>query len=256
MPLVHCSFLDNVVWDHQPSVSPGQADVHIWRLSLSAGQNFLRPAFSLLTQDERERANRYYQEKDKHRFILSRAMLRLVVSGYTSVPAQNIRFSIGPNKKPFLHGLLDINYNVSHAGDLALIAISCGPIGVDVERIDPAYQYEEVVPGCFSYRENNFLKTVPDPRKSFYLFWTRKEALTKATAKGIDDDLKFVPSLDGLSAVMPEKLGSCDDWTVKSFHTADQYIASVAHTPAIQNIFFSETDHFWHRLITNGVQLK
>jgi len=61
------------------------------------------------------------------------------------------------------------------------------------------------------------------------LYWTRKEALTKATAKGLDDNLKDIPCLDGphsvSTAIVPEVETS---WRVNSFEVDEDHVGSVA----------------------------
>ncbi|MES2703279.1 MAG: 4'-phosphopantetheinyl transferase superfamily protein [Bacteroidota bacterium] len=194
----------------------------------------------ILTNDELHRSSRYFRDHDRHRFTLSRGLLRLVLSQYLGIPAQSIRFAIGANKKPFIEGAATTHFNVSHAGDWALIAIASYPVGIDVEAIDEAYNYNEILDHCFSETEVQSLAVSAEPRMQFYTSWTRKEALLKATEKGIDDDLAFVPSLDGAHIVSPGKIGSAHDWNVLSFPPATGYAAAVAAPAFVDAVLFFE----------------
>jgi len=86
-----------------------------------------------------------------------------------------------------------------------------------VEKIDPDFSYEDILATGFSVSEINLIKKSASPRSYFYLHWTRKEALTKATAKGLDDNLIAVPCLDGLHTVGAEITGPAESWTISSF---------------------------------------
>ena len=114
-------------------------------------------------------------------------MLRKLLAGYSNLAPDEIKFAEGLNKKPFAENanLSDLHFNISHSADIILIAISNSEIGVDVEKVDNSFSYEEILPHNFSDEEIDFIKNPED----FYLLWTRKESLLKATAKGLDDDL-------------------------------------------------------------------
>jgi len=193
----------------------------------------------ILAPDEIERAGRYHQEKDQLRFIISRGMLRLLLGKYLNQKPINIHLEIGANKKPFVQNRRgdDLHYNVSHSGDLILIAVSNSEVGIDIEKINDSFSYKEILPHNFSDEEILFIKKPED----FYLLWTRKEALLKATAKGIDDDLPLIPSLDGTHHVNSEIIGSEKNWNVNSFHIGDGYIGSVTKSCDKNAINFYDT---------------
>lgn len=131
-----------------------------------------------------------------------------------------------------------VQYNVSHAGDWAMIAISDQPVGIDVEYLDPGFSYQAVLDTCFTPGEIITIESAKDPLSTFYSLWTRKEALVKATAKGMDETFKFVPATDGPHTASAETIGSQAEWNVTSFPLADQHIASLAHNPAICSLSF------------------
>jgi len=70
----------------------------------------------------------------------------------------------------------------------------------------------------------------------FFRIWTRKEALTKATAQGLDCDLRLLPGLDGVHIVDDGIIASNDDWVISSFNLNDSYTASIACNPFINGI--------------------
>jgi len=243
MPAVYCNSIGNIVW-YKASADSFilNTTVDVWRVPVSLDPQLLNYFRTTLHPDELDKAMRYHHEKDMQRFITSRATLRLLLGKYLDKPPGDIQLIKGTNKKPFVQitGVIDLHYNISHSGDWILIAVSDAEIGVDVEKIDHQFSYEDILRMSFSAPEINAIKKSSSPGTYFYLHWTRKEALIKATAKGLDDDLTSIPCLDGLHTISAEIAGTAASWTVSSFEVGDDYIGSVAYQPIKKNIRFLE----------------
>jgi 4'-phosphopantetheinyl transferase len=161
-------------------------EVHVWRGSL------LRPApevarlRSLLAPDERERADRYRFERDRSRYIVGRATLRLLLARYLAAAPRELEFEYGEFDKPYLAG--GPSFNLSHSGEVALYAFAdTGEIGVDVELDDADFASERIAERFFSPAEVGVLRSLPaesQPR-AFLTCWTRKEAFIKARGDGL-----------------------------------------------------------------------
>jgi 4'-phosphopantetheinyl transferase len=208
------------------TLSPSSS--HVWRIRISQNLSLIDAAMGLLSTDEQERASRYYREKDKQRFIVSRIALRTLLARYLNLNHKEIYFEVGENKKPHVKGNTRLHYNVSHSGDIVLIALSGSAIGVDVENMPSETHYTEIMEISYSKDETDHVNTATNPLQTFYTLWTRKEALLKATAKGIDDDMKFIPCIDGLHNVKAETIGSNDNWMVSSFKVDHDHLGCVA----------------------------
>ena len=194
---------------------------------------------SILTGDEIGRANRFYLQKDRNRFITSRAALRTILGKYLNLAPEAVEFESGLNKKPFIKNgnQNNLQYNLSHSGDAILLAVADSPIGADVEFINNDFGYSEVLTDNFSSAEVNYI-TETDSIHRFFKLWTRKEAVTKATAQGLDCDLRLLPGLEGTTVVAGGIIASNEDWVINSFNLNMQYIASVASDPLIDQISF------------------
>ena len=202
------------------------SDIHIWKLWLPAASNQISAAASLLIAGESERANRYLHEKNKQRFILSRAMLRSIVSKYTGAKPAEVVFSTTGNKKPCVAGS-DLQFNVSHSGDMVLIAIADIPIGIDVERVDDHFDFSEVLPVCFCREESDMVER--HGKEYFYRYWTRKEALVKASGSGLDSSMQLLPCMDGVHEMLPGIAGLEGDWVVNNFVAEAGYVSCIAY---------------------------
>jgi len=220
-------FCDQIepVWQNG-TVSPSEKYVDIWKVQVEDYQ--LIPQ-NILIQDEQLKAARFVHAKDRASFLTRRTALRILLSRYTDIPASEVEFIAGKNKKPELRSDSDkIRFNVSHSGELILIAISDTEIGVDIERIESGFNYSDILKHAFSEQEINRIDEASDNRGMFFKLWTRKEALCKASSKGLDDELKEIPCLDGWHQINEELIGLKGSWQLKSFNVNNEYIGSIA----------------------------
>ncbi len=91
---------------------------------------------SILSSDEQARAARFRFDADRTRWIRARTALRVILSGCTGSPPHEICFELGRHGKPALAGGGPLEFNLSHSGDWAMVAVAQGvPVGIDIERI-------------------------------------------------------------------------------------------------------------------------
>ena len=158
--------------------------------------------------------------------------MRVLLSRYLDLDAKNIVFETGANKKPFVGNDIatSIHYNTTHSGNYVLIAIGQTPVGIDIENQEPMFPYQEILTHSFNRQEISCIEQAESPLKMFYTLWTRKEALLKATGKGIDDDMKLTPCIDGRHVVAKSLIKSDKDWFVNSFEVDKGYTGAIAAT--------------------------
>lgn len=231
MPLVNIKHIDNIPVTNAPKQYKLDNEVHVWQISIQESLRLVVFANEILMPDEVMRASRYHQERDRNRFIISRVTLRLLLELYLDQPTDLIQIVIGDNKKPYIQSRIPLFYNVAHAGDKILIAVSDRVVGVDVEHIDRELDIADIAATCFSPQEREFMDTAADSTTAFYHLWTRKEALLKATGKGIDDDIIHVPALEGVHDVATAYTGANAEMQVSGFAIDAGYVGCVA-TPA------------------------
>lgn len=146
---------------------------------------------NILSADEIEKSKRFVHDHDRKSYLVRKFFLRTLLAKYGSTDPQNIRFYTSENKKPGIDG---IEFNVSHSGNFVAIALSSTKIGIDIERVDEAFEFKKLLPSCFNKQESDFISS-GDALSNFYTLWTRKEALLKATGEGLIDTLPLLNCL-------------------------------------------------------------
>ena len=200
-------------------------DTVVWRIPLYPDKDFALSLVPVLSIAEVQRSLRYVKEDDRQRFLMGRGMVKLLLAGYLEIDPVQIEIREGQNKKPELAGEnpFPIHFNISHSGNWVIIGFSNEPIGVDIEKIEPDFDYDLISAQHFSALEKEYART----SAGFYEIWTRKEALAKALGSGLPDQLTIFSALDQqdlqpLHPVFP------NNWTVVSFLMDAHYAVSVA----------------------------
>jgi 4'-phosphopantetheinyl transferase len=173
-------------------------EVVVFRLDV--GPEAVRASAALLSDAERQRANRFAFDRDRRRFIVARAGLRKLLSVRLSVRPESVELTYGPHGKPTVSRRCadaDLRFNVSHSEDVAVYAFAPGrEIGVDVEAVRVLPDADDIAACFFSRCENEAYRAL-DPRDrplGFFNCWTRKEAFLNYTA---ENHLLYSPTLEG-----------------------------------------------------------
>lgn len=213
-------------------------EAHIWRVYLDQDRSTIQRSLNLLSEDERQRAGKYYFQRDRDHFTVARGALRIILSRYIDVPPERIRFSINRYGKPSVQsGLCDsvLRFNVAHSGAIALYALTTDrEIGIDIEYVTRGAGLE-LAESFFSPAEASMLHRVaPEARTvAFFDCWTRKEAYIKARGEGLSHPLRrFTVSL--MPGQPASLLATNDDpqeasrWTLIELFPGREYRAALA----------------------------
>jgi 4'-phosphopantetheinyl transferase len=134
-----------------------------------------------------QRAGRFYFPRDRDRFIAAHGCLRDVLARYLHCQPDQLTFSVNRYGKPALRNY-KLEFNLSHSGDFALIAIAQGRrVGIDVEHIRQGISLQDIALQNFSKSEFAELQSLPREQQeaAFFACWTRKEAYIKAQGLGL-----------------------------------------------------------------------
>ena len=166
-------------------------DLHLLRLERFAEvpeDALLERYGGLLSPEERERQARPTIEKRRREVLLTRALVRSVLSSYTGADPLSWRFDVGERGRPFVEGL-PFDFNISHTEGLivCLVGEAGATPGVDVEFMSRRGQLDEVAEHFFAPRECADLRMTAEAgkRRRFFTYWTLKEAYIKARGLGL-----------------------------------------------------------------------
>jgi 4'-phosphopantetheinyl transferase len=212
-------------------------EVHVWKLCGGIPLDSLEGLRQLLSQEERQRAERFRFPADQGRFVASRGMLRHLLGGYLGCNARHVRFRYSERGKPELefNSGMDLRFNVAHSGDAILWAFTrVRRIGIDVEKVRVDLNVSEIAERFFSLAERAELISLPDSQQheAFFRCWTRKEAYLKATGDGLSLPLdEFDVSIS--AAKPPRLLETRPDhfeatrWTMHSIDVGPAYASAL-----------------------------
>ena len=219
--------------DDTSELEPGM--VEIWMAWLDAEEDTFARLQATLSDDERERAA-VKENGSQRRFVTARGILRELLASYTGVLPTELAFEYSEHGKP---GVLTAagggpRFNISHSGDLALFAFSPDlEVGVDVEQVRARPRLDEIAEKYFSDAEAEMVAGLMDEERDslFATYWTRKEALYKATGTGIANRPAGV-DLSGMSADGAEVSCSAEEdadetWFVRDLEVEDGYRAAL-----------------------------
>jgi len=164
----------------------------------------------LLNAEEVDQERRFYFADDRKRYLVTRAMVRTLLSRYAPVEPGSWVFSKNAYGRPEIAGSIldaqpqarDLSFNISHTRGLIALAVTRGrELGVDVENVTTRSISLDVADRFFSATEADELSRVPPPRQQdrFFEYWTFKESYIKARGMGLS-----LP-LDGFSFKFPDQ---------------------------------------------------
>jgi len=159
---------------------------------------------ALLDEPEHAQLGRLRFDALKRRYLLTRVLVRTVLSGHAPVAPEAWRFAQNAYGRPFIAdpppAAKPLRFNVSHTEALVVLVLAEGrEVGIDVEctrRHAPL----DVAQRFFSHAESAELMQLPPARQvaRFWDLWTLKESYIKARGMGLSLPLDaFTFSFDG-----------------------------------------------------------
>src|SRR2546421_12655378 len=118
-------------WPTRERVMPADGEALVLALSLAVSPERLAALRALLSPDEIAKADRFAFPELRARSAAARGQLREILGAALERDPASLRFDYGPRGKPDLSGA-PLRFNVSHSGELALVALALREIGVDV----------------------------------------------------------------------------------------------------------------------------
>lgn len=221
-----------------PDLPPSGDDVHVWRAELDHPSARMLHLMQTLSDDERARAARFHFERDRRRFVVRRAAVRVILGRYLGIKPDEVRFDYGPHGRPHLAEDLGggaLQFSLTHSHELALCAVAENrTVGIDLEHSRPLPNLARVAAEVLSASEYAIWRRLPPGQRqhAFYLCWTRKEAYLKAVGSGLSRSMKQldVTLTPGKPARLLRAEGDAEGtrrWSVETLAPGPDYVAAL-----------------------------
>jgi 4'-phosphopantetheinyl transferase len=211
-------------------------ETHVIRIRISQNMDWMIPHKDLLSQKDGEKLGRIVRKKDKDSFLASAVMKKILCGYYLGCEPKLVEFEVNEFNKPKSKNQKDIHFNTSHSGDWLVFAFSGNPCGIDVERINPGFDYPTILEMSFHPDEIDFIQKSKEPINQFFKIWTIKESILKAEGTGLMDNLNELNTLKDFSK-LPTGI---EAWQTKSFLIGGDYWCSICFEIPSQKIKYFE----------------
>jgi 4'-phosphopantetheinyl transferase len=163
------------------------------------------------------------------------AAVRGVLATYLDRPADRVTIDRDEHGKPRICDST-WQFNLSHAGGALILAVTDGqPLGIDLESGRKLRSPVELAQRWFAPAEAKALAELPADRltDTFLRLWTCKEAVLKASGRGIANGLgqvHFAIAPDGRlrGMVQPETGEPAADWHLLALQPSDSHMGALA----------------------------
>lgn len=215
-------------------------EVRVWCASAPGCESKLTELKAVLSEEEVLRSERFRFDKDRLSYVVSHAMLRIVLGKALRDDPSSFCFGTEGNGKPFLSDPRPsehrVRFNLSHSHGITLLAVCLDlEVGVDVEQVRPTRDVTEIVDRFFASSESIAFKAIAPSRKTetFFRAWTRKEAILKGLGVGITQGLDKAEvsfSEDGDPRVirLDPAWGDATQWRLWKLDPAPGFCAALA----------------------------
>lgn len=218
-------------------------EIHLWCTNFEQirGPDLEAAYFRLLSPAERARQARFHFDRDRHRFLVTRALVRTVLSRYASVTPCHWLFATNAHGRPRIAnpeagpGSSGLTFNVSHTEDLIVLGIARGTrLGVDAELVNGGNADLDIAANFFSPMEVSELQALPASLQPqhFLELWTLKESYIKARGEGMSiplDQFGFtLPGATGIEMCLdPRQADHASAWRFLQYRLASGHLVAV-----------------------------
>jgi 4'-phosphopantetheinyl transferase len=209
----------------------GLAVSRVWLWHWRLDQALLDDSVTLLSREERNRADKFVHPHDRRRFVTAHGGLRTILGHHIGADPASLVFENVDHAKPRLAHHSQVSFNLAHSHERALLALSEGPeLGVDLEHRRPL-EHADIAQRYFHPNEAHEVTHAHGETAAhiFFKIWAMKEAVIKATGEGLAtplDSFEVSPLPPHLKTAPPGAPGLAR-WQVLSFDL-DDYCAALA----------------------------
>jgi 4'-phosphopantetheinyl transferase len=186
--------LGGIAGNSDALISLTSSEIHLWFAFCDEikEERLLCAYRELLNPPEKEQESRFYFAGDRHRYLVTRVLVRTVLSRYVSVHSRDWLFSKNAYGRPYIVNTeaMDrgLSFNISHTQGLIVLGVTTGrALGVDVENFAARSVSIDIANHYFAPREVAALNATEPPQQQyrFFEYWTFKESYIKARGMGL-----------------------------------------------------------------------
>ena len=167
-------------------------EAHVWFAIPESVQDdgIIKKLTAILSSEELDKHRRFHFSADRHRYLVSHALLRKTLSKYIDISPAGWTFSHGKHGRPEISNpnLAALRFNLTHtAGLVGCVVTLDHDCGIDAELISERHNPTGVAERMFSVSECLEMQQLKDAAQLDYFFtrWTLREAYVKARGIGI-----------------------------------------------------------------------
>lgn len=181
----------------KPAGTLAESQIGIWIVPIDDDTSDV--AMHFVSDQERERSDRYRRAADCVAFIAARAVLRLLLSDLVGALPREISLKVNPGGKAYLADQppgAKIEFSISRTDGYSVIALSrSGLVGIDIERRRHVCEGVDIAHRIFGSDVARKLSRFPEPQRGeiFLRLWTAAEAYMKAIGRGLKTNFKPLP---------------------------------------------------------------
>jgi 4'-phosphopantetheinyl transferase len=221
--------------DTEPFPPLLKGDIHLWTLSLNASKDQVKQVWSVLSPEEIKKAYYYKYEPLQHNYIVTQAVLRMLLSAYLAIRLEDIKLGVHKKGKPYLINDPSLFFNISNSQGICVYAFSHdAEVGVDIEKIRDLPDLDLLIEKNLTPREKQYFLKDPDNRLTrFFRFWTFKESFLKAIGEGMrltPENLEFSLEDGTIRLQFANYEVDAADWQFKDFTREGNYTGALAYT--------------------------
>jgi len=226
-------------WETVVPLSP--TEIHVWLAFYDErSEEPLQSAYrELLNAEERRQEPRFYFARDRRRYLVTRALVRTVLSRYVAIPPREWEFSSNAYGRPEIANTQGreacLVFNISHSHSLIVLGVTRHrALGVDVENLSGREVPIDLADRYFTAQEVAELKAAPAHQQQyrFFEYWTLKEAYIKARGMGLSLPLdkfsfRYPDKRTVEMAIDSEYAGDALGWKFWQFRPTPEYLVAI-----------------------------
>lgn len=183
-----------------------------------------------LSQERQQHILRFRHYDDRLRSLIGSLLIQMQLGIKLKCEPMELKYQVNKFGKYELANH-KLHFNISHAGQYVICAISDSPVGIDIEQ--KQYRDFSLFQSVWTEKEKKLFQI--DSLEDFYFLWTAKESYVKWLGTGLATDLKSIDiDPDGMCYQNGKKAAV----RIQTISIDSQYKCAVCSTCHVEQVTF------------------